>query len=816
MTGLWNDVQFAVRGLLRAPGFTTIIVGTLGLGIGSLAAIFTVVNGVLLEPLPFDDQESLVSVIHTAPGASLDVVGLSTAMALTYREEHRFFEDIGFWTGEQVSVTGRGNPERVTAMRVTAGILPVLRIQPVVGRRFTREDDTAGAPHTIMLGYAYWQSRFAADPSVLGSTLRVDGIPREIIGVLPPGFRLSSQEVWIYLPLQLDRGNLNFAWAYQSVARLRPGATLQQAQADVGRMLRIVPERVPEGALNRETIERTRLGPNLRPLKNDVVGDVGNVLWVLLGTAACVLLIACANVSNLFLVRAEGRLQEVAVRTVMGAGRSQVARQFLIEGVALGLLGGLVGLGLALAGVRLLIWMGPVSVPRLDEIAVNPTVLVVTLGVSLVCGLLFGLFPVFRLMGMDLVASLKEGGRGGSPGRQRHRARYTLVITQTAVAFVLLTGSGLMIRSFQTLQNVNPGFANPKEVLTFRVEIPATEIENDAEVLLAYEDMWRRLREIPGVTSVGASTSVTMGGDFGYATLLLVEDFPQQSTDPLTTKRFNWVTGDYFATVQNPVLAGRPIEWADIRAGRAVAVLTANLAEEYWESPREAIGKRIRMPLPSGAGVSPWFEIVGVVGDVRDNGVTRDAPPVVFLPLATATRSLAFAIRTRLSPASLLPQARAVVGAVNPNLPLANVRTLDAILDQSMARTSFTLVTLTIAAAVALALGLVGLYGVIAYIVSQRTHEIGVRMALGATRHDVSRMVLRRGMILAGTGVIVGVGAAVGLTRLMSSLLYGVEPTDSITFAAVATLLLAVAFVASFLPALRASRTDPLVALRFE
>jgi predicted permease len=320
-------------------------------------------------------------------------------MALTYGDEHRFFEDIGFWTGEQVSVTGRGNPERVTATRVTAAILPILRIQPVVGRRFTQEDDTAGAPHTIMLGHAYWQSRFAADPSIRGSTLRVDGIPREIIGVLPPGFRLSSQEVSIYLPLQLDRGNLNFAWAYQSVARLRPGATLQQAQADVGRMLRIVPERIPEGALNLETIERTRLGPNLRPLKNDVVGDVGNVLWVLLGTAACVLLIACANVSNLFLVRGEGRLQEIAVRTVMGAGRGQVARQFLIESVALGLLGGLVGLGLALAGVRLLIWMGPASVPRLDEIAVNPTVLTVTLGVSLLCGLLFGLFPVFRLMG---------------------------------------------------------------------------------------------------------------------------------------------------------------------------------------------------------------------------------------------------------------------------------------------------------------------------------------------------------------------------------------------------------------------------------
>jgi predicted permease len=326
--------------------------------------------------------------------------------------------------------------------------------------------------------------------------------------------------------------------------------------------------------------------------------------------------------------------------------------------------------------------------------------------------------------------------------------------------------------------------------------------------------MWRRFREIPGVTSVGASTSVTMGGDFGYGTLLMVEGFPESSTDPLTTKRFNWVTADYFAAMQTPLLAGRPIDWVDIQAGRAVAMLTANLAGEYWENPRDAIGQRIRMPTP--AGLSPWFEVVGVVGDVRDNGVTQEAPPVVFLPLAATTRSLAFALRTSLPPTSLLPQARAVVAAVNPNLPLANVRTLDDILDRSMARTSFTLVTLTIAAAVALALGLVGLYGVVAYIVSQRTHEIGVRMALGATRRDVSRMVLRRGMILASTGVVVGLVAAVGLTRLMSSLLYGVEPTDPITFGAVATILIAVAFVASFLPASRASRTDPLVALRFE
>jgi predicted permease len=588
---------------------------------------------------------------------------------------------------------------------------------------------------------------------------------------------------------------------------------IEQAAADVGRMLPIVPERVPGAALSLATIERTQLGPNLRPLKEDFVGDVGNVLWVLLGTVGFVWLIACANVSNLFLVRAEARLQEVAVRTAMGAGRGQIARQFLIESVGLALLGGLAGLALALGGVRLLTWMGPADVPRLNEISVDPTVLAFTLGLSLLSGLLFGLFPVIRLSGSDPVAALKEGGRGGSAGRARHRARNTLVVAQVALALVLLAGSGLMIRTFQTLRAVDPGFADPEEVLTFRVAIPAAEIENDAAVALAYEDMWRRLREIPGVTSVGASSSVTMGGGFGYGTVLLVEDFPLGPDDALIPRWFKWVTGDYFATMQNPVRAGRAIEWSDIHASRAVAMVTANLAEEYWENPREAIGKRIRMSAPG----SPWHEIVGVVGNVHDAGVTEDATPVVFLPLDATVRSMAFAIRaSRPAAASLVPGVRAIVGAVNPNLPVADVRTLNDILDQSMARTSFTLVMLLIAAGVALALGVVGIYGVISYIVSQRTREIGVRMALGADRRDVRRMVLRQGMILAGIGVVIGLAAAVGLTRVMSALLYGVEATDPLTLGVVAALLVAVAFGASYLPALRASRTDPQVALRFE
>ena len=818
MTGLWNDARFALRGLFRAPGFTVITIGTLALGIGATTAIFAVVNGVLLKPLPFDDPNELVSVWNRIQG--VDGV-VAPVQYFTYRDENRVFEDIGFFRNRQVSVTGLAEPEQLSAMGVTAGLLPLLRVQPVIGRRFTEEDDSPGTPQTIMLSYAYWQRQFGADPAVVGSTLRVDGLQREIIGVLPPEFTLPRQEVAIYFPFQWNRAETTVCcWAYQAIARLSSGATIEQADADVERM-------IPMALVNEkgtlDMLEEAGWGAGLHPLKQDYVGDIGNVLWVLLGTVGIVLLIACANVANLFLVRAEGRQQEVAVRTALGAARGQIARRFLLESLVLGLLGGLVGLGLAFGGVRLLTWMGPETLPRLDEISLDPTVLAFTLGISILSGLLFGVFPVFRVGGLDLVASLKAGGRGGSVGRARHGARNTLVVAQMALALVLLAGSGLMIRSFQALRNVDPGFANPEEVLTFRVAIPRAEIEDDAGVALAYEDMWRRLQEIPGVRSVGASTSLTMDG---YVTndLLRVEDFPVIPPQMPPAYRFKRITGDYFEVMQNPVLAGRPIEWSDIHERATVAVVTENFAEEYWGSPVAALGRRIQVG--SGTNIPTWWvEIVGVVGDVHDNGVSQPAEPVIFWPMATRAfytsqrwpRNMTFAVRTsRNTPTSLLPGVRAAVGAVNPNLPLFEVHTLDQILAQSMARTSFISVMLAIAAAVALALGLVGIYGVISYVVSQRTREIGVRMALGADRRDVSRMVLRQGMILAGIGVAVGLIAAVGLTHLMSSLLYGVEATDPVTFGVVAAMLVAVALVASYLPALRASRTDPLEALRFE
>lgn len=807
---------------MRAPMFTLVTLITLAVGIGANSAIFSVINGVLLKPLPYDDPDRIVGVWHTAPGLGFQRLNASPATYFTYREEGHVFEKSGIWRSDTATITGLAEPEQVDIMQVTFDVLPVLRIQPVIGRGFSEKDDTPGTPETVMLSYGYWQRKFGGDPQAVGKRLLVEGRARDIIGVLPQSFRFQTLHPAVLLPLRLNRAEVfvgNFS--YQGIARLKPGVTVPQASADVARMLPMLMDKfkLPPG-FTAEMFRQARLGPNIHLFKDDVVGDVGKVLWVLMATVGIVLFIACANVANLFLVRAEGRQQEFAVRAALGAGWGRLARELLFESVTLGVLGGVLGAALAYAGIRLLVSLGPADIPRLDEISMDPSVIFFTLGISLLAGILFGLIPVFKFSGITLGTALREGGRTLSEGRDRLRARNVLVVVQVALALVLLISSGLMIRTFQALRKVQPGFVHPEEVLTLRVSIPEALIRNPDQAVRAHQQILERIQQMPGVTAAGLCTSITMDGSHNNDPIF-IEDFPSPEGQIPPMRRYKWISPGYFHTMGNPLRAGRELTWTDAYNAAPVAVITENFARKYWKDPAKAIGRRIRETPKDG-----WREIVGVVGDERDDGVDQKAPEEVYWPMImkgfwndpiTVQREMAYAIRgPRTGSATFLKEVREVVWSVNASLPVANVSTLEEIYRKSMARTSFTLLMLAIAASMALLLGVVGIYGVISYSVSQRTREIGIRMALGAQREHVRQMFLRHGLILSGIGILIGIGAAVGSTRLMSALLFEVSPLDPLTFAAVPAGLIVAAMFASYLPARKATTVDPVQALRAE
>ncbi len=813
-------IRHAWRRLVAATLFTTVAVVTLAVGIGANTAIFSLVYGVLLKPLPLDEPERLVAVWHTAPGIIPGPLNQSPATYLTYRDHGRVFEDIGLWDDDAVAVTGRQEPERVDALRVTDGVLGVLGVQALIGRTFDRVDDAPGSPERIILTYPYWQRKFGGAPDIVGQHLVVEGRPREIIGVLPRSFRFLNEDPSILTPFRLDRSEIfvgNFS--YQAVARLKPGVSLEQANADVARMIPLAVESFPlPPGFTPEMLDEARLGPDVHPLADDVIGDVANVLWVLLGTVGIVLLIACANVANLFLVRAEGRQQELAIRAALGAGRRQIARELLSESLLLGIVGGALGLVLAYGGLQVLVALEPEGLPRLAEVQIDPLVLLFTLVLSVLSGLLFGLIPVVRLGTPQLVTALKEGGRSSSDGRERHRARTALITAEIALALVLLVGAGLMIRTFQALRSVHPGFVRPAEVLTLRISIPEALIPEPEQAVRAHEQIKDRLEQIPGVNVVGLASSVTMDGSRS-ADPIFVEAFPGPEGRLPPIRRFKWVSPDYFETMGNPVLAGRSYNWTDNYNTLPVVIVNEKLAREYWEDPAMAVGQRIRE-----SPQNPWREIIGVVGDVRDDGVAEEAPALVYWPLLIkdfwddplhAHRWSRYAIRSgRLDSSTFLREIQEAVWSVNPSLPVSSIRTLNEIQSDSMAQTSFALVLLAVAAGVALLLGVVGIYGVIAYAATQRTREIGIRMALGAEPGDVQRLFVRHGLLLTGAGLGLGILAAAGLTRLMSTLLFGVDPLDPVTYVSVSSGLGATALLATYLPARRASRLNPVESLR--
>ena len=823
-----SDVRYTLRRLWRQPSFTATALLTLALGIGANTAIFGVIESVLIRPLPYPEAEALVGVWHTAPGMSAGDprTSCSPSMYFTYRDENRTFQHFGLWRFGIAPVTGAGEPELPRALMVTHGVLDALDVKPSLGRWFSQADDTPGTPDTVILTHDYWRRRFLGDSAAIGRTMTINARPHTVVGVMPATFQFSrnSREPELILPLRLDRSTVNLGtFAFQGIARLRPGVTLTQANADRARMLGVwLQSWPPPPGFDGAVFRNARFGPQIQPLKQEIVGNVGALLWVVMGTLAIVLLIACANVASLLLVNAEVRGPELAVRAALGAGWRRIARQLLVESVTLGMLGGALGLGPAYVGLKVLAARGPGTLPRLNELQFDLWVLAFVFGVSVLSGVLAGIIPLVKYA-RPPAAALRTVGRTFSQTRERHRARNTLVVVQVALALVLLVGAGLMIRTFQQLRAVQPGFTHPEEIHIVRSSIPEAVAKEPARAMRLWHDILDKLAAIPGVTSVGLAGQVPLESQLGFRNRQRLEaEGPAVEGRPRNTSvEMRLIAPSFFKTIGTRIIAGRDFTWPDLYEHRHVAIVSDNLARAWWGGPRAALGQRVRE-----SSIAPWREVVGVVEDVYDDGVHVNAPEFAYLPALMdrhlvfdqefVLRGATFAIRSeRAGTESLLGEVRNIIWSVNGRQPVFSfVSTVGQLYDQSMARTSFTLVILAIVGGIALLLGIVGIYGVIAYAVSQRTREIGVRMAMGAQPAAMLPGFLKQGLLLAAIGVGVGLAAAVGLTRLMSSLLYGVSAVDPVTYAAVSALLMAAAVLASYIPARRAMAIDPIEALR--
>ena len=675
-----SELKHALRRLTRAPFFTGVALVTLAIGIGGNTAIFSVIEGILLKPLPYSHPDELVSLELTAPGINVKDADLAPSDYFIFREQNRTLRDLAVYEGYSVNITGSGEPEHAAGLLVTDGLLPILGVSPMLGRSFTHADDSPDAPATVILSYGYWRHKFGGDRSVIGKTLTIDAKLHQIIGVLPQNFRFRDErDLAVLLPMQLDRaktvlGQFNFG----SVARMKPGITLDQVNADVARMLPIVLRSFPPPpGYSIKLFEDARIGPNSRSMKQDVVGDVGKVLWVLMGGLGLVLLIACTNVANLLLVRAEGREQELSIRAALGASRLRIAGELFLESLVLALLGSALGLGLAYGALHGLLALAPAGLPRLDEIGLDLTVVLFTLALSLVSSLLFGSIPVLKYAGVRVSTGLRESGRSMSESRQHHRSRNTLVVVQVALAVILLIGSGLMIRTFTALTRVNPGFVAPAELQTFRVDIPDTQVKEPDRVMRVEEDILHKIEAVPGVTSAALSMSVPMdGNERGDSLLRTFAD------NEIPLHRYRFVAPGYFSTLGTPLIAGRDITWGDIYNKVPVAIASEKVARMYWHDPARALGQQIRP-----GGNDEWREIVGVVGDTREDGVDKDVTSSVFWPILAAhfetndldvRRYVTCSIRTsRAGSESLMKEVRRAVWYVDPDLPLSSIHTLE-------------------------------------------------------------------------------------------------------------------------------------------
>jgi predicted permease len=826
---LFFDIRYGLRPLLHNPVFTVVALLTIAIGIAANAAVFTVVNSVLMKRLNYPKAEELVALHQVAPGAEgladfENGLLLSPSMYFTYSDHNQTFQSLGVWVTGEANVTGMAEPEQVRTVSVSEGVFETLAVSPALGRSLSQVDQVPNSPGRVVLSYGYWQRRFGGDRTVIGRKITVDSQPREIAGVMPKGFRFVDADFDLAAPLAFDRGKTILAgFGYHGLARLKPGATIAQANADVTRMLPLWMDSWSNGpGSNPHIYETWRITPMIRPLKQQVIGNVGELLWVIMGTIGVVMLIACANVTNLLLVRVETRQQELAVRTALGAGRARIVRGLLVESILLGIIGGCLGAGLAYAGVRVLVAFGPSNLPRLNEIAIDGRALLFTFILSALSGLLFGFIPAFKYSAQRGTSALQSVGRTISVSRDRHRARNFLVVGQVAMALVLLMSAGLMIRTFAALRHVDPGFSDPQHLQVMRISIPDSLIAEPERVTRTQNAILDKLAAVQGVKSVGFVSEMPMEGFDSAWDQIYAEDkiYADNTIPPL--RLYKSVSPGLLQTAGTRLVAGREITWSEIYGFQPKVMVSESLAREMWGTPSAAIGKRLR-EVPT----MPWREVVGVIQDVREKGVQEKAPEIVYWPPLMkspfgpgpleASRTVTFVIRSeRADTQSFLNELRTAVWSVNSNLPLASVRTMQEVYDKSVAQTSFTLVMLAIAGTMALALGVIGIYGVMSYTVAQRKREIGIRLALGAQVGDVLGIVLKQGTKLITLGVTIGICAAFAMTRLMSNLLFGVTVHDPLTFFAVAGLLILVALLACYIPARRATRVNPIVALRYE
>ena len=801
---LRQDLRYALRALRRNPGFTLAAVLTLALGIGANSAIFSLVNGVLLRELPYPEPARLMTVWGHYPSTGRSTVSLPDYV--DWREGTRTFAELAARYGRTLNLGGGegfdGEPEQVASDLVTPNFFRTVGVALALGRAFVEEEGRAGAPEVAVLSHGLWRRRFAADPAILGRSVVLNGRPFTVVGVAPEGFRfLRDVDVWT--PLRVDMSTQRRSEFLTVVGRLRPGVTPVQAKADMDAVARRLAERYPETNASWTSLE-------VLPLKEYLVGDVRRPLLVFSGAVALVLLIACANVANLLLARASGRSREIAVRLALGAGRPRLVRQLLTESALLALLGAATGLVLAVWATRGLQVAAARLVPRLDEVQVDGTVILFSLGLAVVTGLLFGLAPALRLAGGPLATTLRDGTRSVGGGRLA-RFRSGLVLGEVALAVILLVGAGLLLQSFERLTRVNLGF-RPEGVLTYGLVLPSAVYGDDAQLPALYERILERTRALPGVRSASMASELPMGGA-NYITFQIEGRTPPadvgEDLQPFA------VSPGHFATLGIPLRRGRLLETGDAAGAPDVAVVNEELVRRFFGGG-DPIGRRISVD-GTGEGAPRWMTIVGVVGDVAQEAVTAAPYPQVYAPLAQSpVRTVAVAVRTEGAPMALARAARGALAAAEPGLPPRDVRTLEERVGDTIAMPRVSAVVFSLFAAVALALAAIGLYGVLAYTVTQRTREIGIRLALGAAGSEVLRLVLWQGMRPALAGIVVGLLAALATTRLMGSLLYGVGATDPLTFVAVPLFLATVALAAIWIPARRAAHVDPMIALRAE